>query len=122
MADPALDRVWRLVVWLTGSYPDPTMVHLVRRRLLCRRRPPRHLATNARRRSRRKLRVHETRHGLKMPRYDWTDAELAARLEVCLGDPKLKARLASTSAHMQSQSGSAKAATLLDALLAGARA
>lgn len=32
-ADPALDRVWRLVVGLTGSYPDATTVHLVRRRL-----------------------------------------------------------------------------------------
>ncbi len=32
-ADPALDRVWRLVVGVTGSYPDTTTVHLVRRRL-----------------------------------------------------------------------------------------
>jgi glycosyltransferase involved in cell wall biosynthesis len=31
--DPALDRVWRLVVGVTGSYPDATTVHLVRRRL-----------------------------------------------------------------------------------------
>ena len=67
-------------------------------------------------------RVEETGHGFKMPRYDWTDAELAARLEACVGDPKLKARLASTSAHMRSQNGPSKAATLLDGLLAGARA
>jgi glycosyltransferase involved in cell wall biosynthesis len=32
-ADPALDRVWRLVVAVTGSYPDSTTVHLARRRL-----------------------------------------------------------------------------------------
>ena len=33
VAEPALDRVWRLVVGVTGCYPDPTTVHLVRRRL-----------------------------------------------------------------------------------------
>ena len=33
VSDPALDRVWRLVVAVTGSYPDPATVHLVRRRL-----------------------------------------------------------------------------------------
>jgi glycosyltransferase involved in cell wall biosynthesis len=32
-ANPSLDRVWRLVVAVTGSYPDTTTVHLVRRRL-----------------------------------------------------------------------------------------
>jgi glycosyltransferase involved in cell wall biosynthesis len=32
-ADPAIDRVWRLVVAVTGSYPDITTVHLARRRL-----------------------------------------------------------------------------------------
>jgi glycosyltransferase involved in cell wall biosynthesis len=32
-AHPALDRVWRLVVGVTGSYPDTTTVHLARRRL-----------------------------------------------------------------------------------------
>jgi len=32
-ANPAPDRVWRLVVGVTGSYPDSTTVHLARRRL-----------------------------------------------------------------------------------------
>ena len=31
--NPALDRVWRLVVGLTGCYPDASTVHLARRRL-----------------------------------------------------------------------------------------
>ena len=39
-------------------------------------------------------RVEETGHGFKMPRYDWTDAELAAKIEACLTDQKMKARLA----------------------------
>jgi hypothetical protein len=33
VAQPTLDRVWRLVVGVTGCYPDPTTVQLVRRRL-----------------------------------------------------------------------------------------
>src|SRR5262245_56359878 len=62
-------------------------------------------------------RVQETGHGFKMPRYDWTDAELAARLEACLTDPGLKAKLTATSAHMQAQDGPVKAAGLLEGLL-----
>ena len=55
-------------------------------------------------------RVEETGHGFKMPRYDWTDAELIAKIEACLTDPAMKAKLAATSAHMQAQNGPAKAA------------
>ena len=42
-------------------------------------------------------RVEETGHGFKMPRYDWTDAELVAKIEACLTDPAMKAKLAATS-------------------------
>ncbi|MER9746329.1 hypothetical protein [Mesorhizobium sp. M0140] len=52
-----------------------------------------------------------------MPRYDWTDAELVAMIEACLTDPKMKAKLAKTSAQMQGQNGPEKAAGLLEALL-----
>jgi spermidine/putrescine ABC transporter ATP-binding subunit/MGT family glycosyltransferase len=62
-------------------------------------------------------RVQETGHGFKMPRYDWTDADLAAKLDACINDPTLKAKLASTSAHMQAQNGPAKAAKILNTLL-----
>ncbi|WP_204280770.1 hypothetical protein, partial [Serratia marcescens] len=62
-------------------------------------------------------RVQETGHGFKMPRYDWTEAELIARLENCLTNPRLQAKLAATSAHMQAQDGPAKAARLLEGLL-----
>lgn len=61
-------------------------------------------------------RVDETGHGFKMPRYDWTDDELAAKLEACISDPKMKAKLEATSAHMQSQNGPQKAAAILDQL------
>ena len=32
----------------------------------------------------------ETGHGFKMPRYDWTDAELVAKIEACLTDPAMQ--------------------------------
>jgi len=62
-------------------------------------------------------RVDETSHGLKMPRYDWRDDDLAGNIEGLLTDDKIQAKLAATSAHMQSQSGTEKAATLLNKLL-----
>jgi UDP:flavonoid glycosyltransferase YjiC (YdhE family) len=51
-----------------------------------------------------------------MPRYDWTDDELATKLDACINDAAMKAKLAATSAHMQSQSGPKKAAAILDQL------
>jgi MGT family glycosyltransferase len=62
-------------------------------------------------------RVEETGHGFKMPRYDWTDAELLKKIETCLTDRAMKAKLAATSAHMQAQNGPEKAAGLLEGLL-----
>ena len=63
------------------------------------------------------MRVQETGHGLRSDRYEWTDAELLAKIETCLTDPAMRARLATTSAHMQRQSGPEKAAGLLEALV-----
>ena len=62
-------------------------------------------------------RVDETGHGYKMPRYDWTDAELAANLDACINNPAMKAKLAATSAHMQARNGPQKAAAILDELV-----
>lgn len=63
-------------------------------------------------------RVQETGHGFKLPRYDWTDAELAEKLQTCVNDGAMRARLAATSAHMQAHNGQQKAAKILDGLLA----
>jgi UDP:flavonoid glycosyltransferase YjiC (YdhE family) len=65
------------------------------------------------------MRVEETGHGLRCPRYDWTDEGLIGMIEHCLTDTAMQARLRATSAHMQAQDGPAKAARLL-ARLAGA--
>lgn len=62
-------------------------------------------------------RVDETGHGFKMPRYEWTDEELAAKLDHMINNPTMKAKLAAASAHMQGQNGPRKAALVLDELL-----
>ncbi len=62
-------------------------------------------------------RVDETGHGFKMPRYDWTTEELAAKLDFMINDRAMQEKLAATSRHMQSQDGPQKAAGILDALL-----
>ena len=63
-------------------------------------------------------RVDETGHCFKMPRYDWTTEELAAKLDFMMNDRTMQEKLAATSKHMQSQNGPQKAAGILDALLA----
>ncbi len=62
-------------------------------------------------------RVQETGHGFKLDRYDWTDEDMAARINAMLTDGAMKAKLAATSAHMQSQHGPTKAAGILNDLL-----
>lgn len=62
-------------------------------------------------------RIQETGYGLGLPRYGWTDAQLAAAIERVLGDAAMRRRLRDISAHMQSQDGRRKAAGLLDGLL-----
>ena len=62
-------------------------------------------------------RVQETGHGFKLHRYDWTDAELAGKINAMLTDPAMKAKLAATSRHMQAQHGPTKAAGILDGLM-----
>ena len=62
-------------------------------------------------------RVRETGHGLHLDRYEWTDEELLEAVETCLGDSAMQSKLRATSAHMQSRSGTEKAAGLLESLL-----
>jgi MGT family glycosyltransferase len=67
------------------------------------------------------MRVEETGHGFKMPRYDWSDEELATKLDACLHDPAMQAKLAKTSAQMLAQNGPEKAAAIIEALLQSGR-
>ena len=59
------------------------------------------------------MRVQETGHGFRSERYDWTDGELIKKIEACLSDEAIAAKLRSTSEHMKSQNGQEKAANLL---------
>jgi MGT family glycosyltransferase len=62
-------------------------------------------------------RVHETGHGIKMHRNNWTLEELGANLQLLLHSEEMKRKLAATSVQMQAQHGPEKAARLLDGLL-----
>ena len=66
-------------------------------------------------------RVEETGHGFKSHRYDWTDEELMHKINVMIGDKKMKAKLRKTAKHMRARPGPAKAAGILDRLARGAR-
>jgi len=67
-------------------------------------------------------RVQETGHGFKLDRYDWSPEELGRILETCLTDEGIQANLRTTSKHMQSRSGTQKAAAILDELLSRSEA
>ena len=62
-------------------------------------------------------RVEETGHGFKMHRSNWQPGELKARIEACLNNDAMQAKMAATSAHMQQFNGPERAAGLLDQLL-----
>lgn len=66
-------------------------------------------------------RVQETGHGFKMPRYDWTDDQLVAKIEACLMDPAMSRKLTATASHMRLENGQAKAAKVLDTILRDGR-
>jgi MGT family glycosyltransferase len=58
-------------------------------------------------------RIHDTGYGDQLPRYDWTEAELAAMIERLLKDAPMRTRLAEISRHMQAAKGTEKAARIL---------
>ncbi|MDH3693932.1 MAG: glycosyltransferase, partial [Gammaproteobacteria bacterium] len=62
-------------------------------------------------------RVQETGHGLKLDRYNWSDDDMANAITTLLTDSAMATKLKATSTHMQSQSGTEKAARLLNELL-----
>lgn len=62
-------------------------------------------------------RVHETGHGLKMHRADWTEPELAEAISRILNDSEMNGRLMETSSQMRTSPGPEKAAKLIGALL-----
>jgi MGT family glycosyltransferase len=59
------------------------------------------------------MRLQETGYGFRSDRYDWTDADIVAKIEACLTDRAMHERLAALSRHMQGSDGAQKAARLL---------
>ena len=58
-------------------------------------------------------RIHDTGYGDQLPRYTWTEAELAAMIDRLLKDKAMAGRLAAVSKHMQAAKGTDKAANIL---------
>jgi UDP:flavonoid glycosyltransferase YjiC (YdhE family) len=62
-------------------------------------------------------RVQETGHGFKLDRYNWTDEDMADRINRMISDKKMKTKLKKTSKDMRSKRGPAKAAKVIDGLM-----
>lgn len=58
-------------------------------------------------------RIHDTGYGEQLPRYTWTDEELAGTIERLLGDEAMRQRLANVSRRMQAAKGAEKAAQII---------
>ncbi len=62
-------------------------------------------------------RIQDTGYGQKLPRYDWSQDDMAEVIESCLRDQRMAQRLQAVSKHMQSENGQLKAARIIcDAL------
>jgi MGT family glycosyltransferase len=58
-------------------------------------------------------RIHDTGYGDQLPRYTWTEADLAGTIDRLLKDKAMAGRLAALSKHMQAAKGTDKAANIL---------
>ncbi len=65
-------------------------------------------------------RVNDTRHGIGMRRYDWTDAELLANIEILMSDEEIRTNVRRTSEHMKRNDGRQRAARAIDEFLRSA--
>lgn len=63
------------------------------------------------------MRAHETGHGLRLTRGDWTEAALHDALRTCLTDAAMHERMRRTSEQMKARNGPASAASALNDLL-----
>lgn len=63
-------------------------------------------------------RVHELGYGVRLPTYSFEDDQLISAVDRMLGDKALHERMATNSATIRSRNGTAKAATLIEGLVA----
>jgi len=62
-------------------------------------------------------RIADTQHGVRLPRYDWTEQQLADALERVMTDRTINENLARTCRYMQANDGRKRAASLIENLL-----
>ena len=62
-------------------------------------------------------RVNDTKHGIGMPRYDWTDEELLSNIEELFTNEEINSNLRETSKYMQARDGKTRAANVIDEFL-----
>lgn len=62
-------------------------------------------------------RVNDTKHGIGMKRYDWSDEELLGNIATVLNDAEMRATVKTTSEYMQAQNGRMRAANVINDLL-----
>ena len=58
-------------------------------------------------------RIHDTGYGEQLPRYTWTDGQLAGAIARLLGDEAMHGRLGTLSSRMKSAKGTEKAAEII---------
>ena len=61
-------------------------------------------------------RVHETRHGVKLPTYSFSEMEFFTAVDTLLSDARLHERLRATAGRLQAVPGTEKAAGLIERL------
>jgi len=61
-------------------------------------------------------RVDETGYGIRLPTYDFEDADLLGALDRLLADEELRGRTAAIAARVQASPGTVKAADLIERL------
>ncbi|MDO8863828.1 glycosyltransferase [Haliea sp. E1-2-M8] len=62
-------------------------------------------------------RVNDTRHGIGMHRYEWSDNEFLDNIRTLLSDEEIRSNVRATSEYMRSQDGKEKAAEAIDQFL-----
>ena len=62
-------------------------------------------------------RVNDTRHGIGMHRYEWSDEEFLNNINALMTDDEIRNNVRNTSAHMQKQDGRRRAADAIDQFL-----
>ena len=59
-------------------------------------------------------RVHETGFGVRLPTYDFAEADLAAAIDGLLADADLRRRMTAIAARLQAAPGTVRAADLIE--------